>query len=193
MQVPQDLHNKRSPGSNPRTIPAPGSHGTLPEPPALAGIQEVGDPAQWESVSPPWVLLARPTGKGRFHNREHFVVTPNCVLYAESFGVGFCVSGLTPAGMLGVTLPLYLGEASSYWGLRAALEKGVPACLPGVLDASIASGQRHLDSPAGLRVTGSAAWRRDRRRPQSRSRPPAPADDSGGACLFGLSPFGDYR
>lgn len=144
MQFPQDSHNKRLAGGDPRTIPALKSNGTLSVPLALAGIQEVGDPAQWESVSQPWELLARPTGRGRFHNRKHFVVTPNCVLYAESFGAGFCVSGLTPAGMLGVTLPLYLGEASSYWGLQAALEEGVPACLPGVLDASIASGQRHL-------------------------------------------------
>jgi len=77
-----------------------------------------------------------------FKHRPH--CHPICVLYAESFAAGFTVSGLTPANMLGVTLPLYLGEASRYCGLQAEVENGVPACLPGVLDASIASGQRHL-------------------------------------------------
>lgn len=112
-------------------------------PVAFAGIQETGDLAQWEAVSQPWEVLGRPLDGGRFQNRKRFLVTPNCILYSESFGCGPQVSGLTPAGMLGLTLPIRLGAASSYWR-SPARDDGIPASLPGALDSRIEAGQIHI-------------------------------------------------
>ncbi len=112
-------------------------------PSAFVVVQDIDDPCLWESASRPWELLASPLGGAGFRNRKQALITPNWLLYRESFQGALCVQGLSPPGMLGFTVPIRLGGHSHYW--RAALhERGIPATLPGALDARMDAGQDHV-------------------------------------------------
>ena len=106
-------------------------------------MQDIDDPCVWESASRPWELLASPLGRRPFRNRKQALVTPNWLLYRESFLGALRVQGLSPAGMLGFTVPIRLGGRSRYWG-AALHEQGMPATLPGALDARMDAGQDHV-------------------------------------------------
>ena len=110
---------------------------------AFVALQDIDDPCVWESASRPWEVLASPCTGGPFRNRKQALVTPNWLLYRESFLGGLRIQGLTPAGMLGVTVPIRLGGHSHYLG-AALPEQGIPATLPGALDARMDPGQDHL-------------------------------------------------
>ena len=112
-------------------------------PSAFFVVQDIDDPCLWEGASLPWELLASPLGGTGFRNRKQALITPNWLLYRESFQGALCVQGLSPPGMLGFTVPIRLGGHSHYW--RAALhEQGIPATLPGALEARIDAGQDHV-------------------------------------------------
>ncbi|WP_295443856.1 helix-turn-helix domain-containing protein [uncultured Thiodictyon sp.] len=110
---------------------------------AFVTVQDIDDPCVWESASPPWEILASPLTGGPFRNRKQALVTPNWLLYRESFLGALRVQGMTPAGMLGFAVPIRLGGLSHYWG-AAFPEQGLPASLPGALDARMDAGQEHV-------------------------------------------------
>ncbi len=112
-------------------------------PRAFIVVQDIDDPCVWEGASRPWELLAAPVGGGPFRNRKRALVTPNWLLYRESFLGGVHVQGLSPDGMLGFTAPIRVGGRSHYWG-AALHEEGIPATLPGALDAHMDAGQDHV-------------------------------------------------
>jgi AraC family ethanolamine operon transcriptional activator len=138
---------------------------------AFVVVQDIDDPCVWEAASPPWEVLASPIGCDPFRNIKRTLVTPNWLIYRESFGSALRVQGWTPAGMLGFTVPIRLGSRSSYW--RAALhEHGLPAALPGSLDVVLDAGQEQmvaltrldwfraqLDPVAARTIEGAAAGR----------------------------------
>jgi AraC family ethanolamine operon transcriptional activator len=107
---------------------------------AFVVVQDIDDPGVWEGAARPWELLASPLGSGPFRNRKQALVTPNWLLYRESFLGALGVQGLSPAGMLGFTVPIRLGGRSHYWG-AALHERGIPATLPDALDARMDAGQ----------------------------------------------------
>jgi AraC family transcriptional regulator, ethanolamine operon transcriptional activator len=111
--------------------------------PAFVVVQDIDDPCVWELASRPWELLAAPIGRGPFRNRKQCLVTPHALLYRECFAGGVRVQGMSPAGMLGWTVPIRLGGGSRYWG-AALHEQGIPASLPGAVDACMDAGQEHL-------------------------------------------------
>ncbi|MEA3411148.1 MAG: helix-turn-helix domain-containing protein [Pseudomonadota bacterium] len=131
----------------------------------------VSDPNLFEQSSPPWEIMATPLDKGGFLNRKTYLLTPNVILYEERFGSAVHLRGLTPAGMLGFTVPICLGGRTAYWNAFPE-NHGLPASLPGALDATIDAGQRHvivlvrrdllsrLISPASLSRLETAANRR---------------------------------
>jgi AraC family transcriptional regulator, ethanolamine operon transcriptional activator len=125
----------------PRQTPA-GSPPVRP-PGAFVAVQDIDDPCAWESASLPWELLASPLGDGPFRNRKQALVTPNWLLYRESFLGSLHVQGMSPPGMLGFTVPIRLGARSRYWG-AVLHEQGMPATMPGALDARMDAGQDHV-------------------------------------------------
>jgi AraC family ethanolamine operon transcriptional activator len=116
---------------------------TAPPSPAFVVVQDIDDPSDWEVASRPWELMAAPIGRGPFRNRKQVLVTPHMLLYRESFAGGVRVQGMSPAGMMGWTVPIRLGGGSRYWG-AALHEQGIPTSLPGAVDACLDAGQEHL-------------------------------------------------
>jgi AraC family ethanolamine operon transcriptional activator len=138
MQFPQI---EEQPLETPTQTPTSGSAARTPG--AFIAVQDIDDPCVWESASRPWELLASPLGGGPFRNRKQALVTPNWLLYRESFLGSLHVQGMSPPGMIGFTVPIRLGGRSHYWG-AALPEQGMPATLPGALDARIDAGQDHM-------------------------------------------------
>jgi AraC family ethanolamine operon transcriptional activator len=94
----------------PRQTPATGQ--AVRAPTAFIVVQDTDDPCVWESVSRPWEILASPLTGGPFRNHKQALVTPNWLLYRESFLGALRVQGLTPPGMRGFTVPIRLGGHS---------------------------------------------------------------------------------
>jgi len=131
----------QTPSHAPR--PSPFAARKAAEPVAFVVVQDIDDPCVWEAASPPWEVLASPIGRGPFRNNKRILVTPNWLIYWESFGCALHVQGWTPAGMLGFTVPIRLGARSRYWGAERP-ERGLRASLPGSLDVVLDSGQEHV-------------------------------------------------
>jgi AraC-like DNA-binding protein len=117
-------------------IPTPDKHNHV-------GVLKVDDIGAFEEISRPWELLVTAVDAKRFKHQKTFLVTPNIILYQESFESAVRVRGLTPAGMLSLTVPLRTGDRTAYWN-QSLHEKGIPVSMPGGLDARIDSGQEHL-------------------------------------------------
>ena len=124
-----------------KTEPGPLSVGLMPSP--QVGVVELTGVERYEQAAAPWELLAAPVGSRPFQYRKRYVATPSFVLYEEGFTSPFRVQGLTPAGMIGLSVPIGVGTRTSYWG-KPLHETGVPASIPGALDAVIDAGQAHL-------------------------------------------------
>ncbi|MEA1889255.1 MAG: helix-turn-helix domain-containing protein [Pseudomonadota bacterium] len=107
------------------------------------GVLNIDDVGFFEEISRPWELLVTTVDAKRFEHQKTFLVTPNIILYRESFESAVRVRGLTPTGMLSLTVPLHVGERTAYWN-KALHETGLPISMPGGLDARIDSGQEHL-------------------------------------------------
>ena len=107
------------------------------------GELEFSEMEDYETAVAPWELLVRPIGRGRFGHRKRYLSTPSFVLYRESFDSHLCVQGVTPAGLIALSVPVLLGAHSSYWG-KALHERGLPTSVGGALDAVIDAGQSHL-------------------------------------------------
>ncbi len=87
--------------------------------------------------------MATPLDSRTFRHRKTYLVTPSVILYRESFDSRLQVQGLTPAGMFGFTIPLQLGPRSNYWHAPYSAS-GLPASMPGAVDALVDAGQTHL-------------------------------------------------
>lgn len=87
-----------------------------------------------EATSSPWDLMITPIGNARFGHWKQYLVTPSVVLYREWYASPVRFRGLSPAGMLGLSLPLRLGDRSVYWDSRLR-NNALPATLPGGVDA----------------------------------------------------------
>lgn len=111
--------------------------------PPQVGAVEIDEIERYEKAAAPWEILARPIGPGTFGHRKRYLSTPSVVLYRESFDSRLHVQGATPAGLMGLSVPLHLGGNSSYWG-KALHERGLPTSVGGALDAMIDAGQSHL-------------------------------------------------
>jgi len=103
------------------------------------GVLKVDNIGAFEEISRPWELLVTSVDTKRFEHQKTFLVTPNIILYQESFESAVRVRGLTPAG----TVPLHVGERTAYWN-KVLHDKGLPISMPGGLDALVDSGQEHL-------------------------------------------------
>ncbi len=114
-----------------------------PSAPPLIGSLEVDDPVLYEEFARPWDLCVTPTTAGLFLHRKTFLLTPAFVLQEESFQCPFRVFGMTPPGLLGFAVPIRLDRRSTFWNAPLH-ERGLPASLPGALDANIGAGQSHL-------------------------------------------------
>ena len=111
--------------------------------PPQVGELEFLEMEGYEAAAAPWDLLATPIGRGPFGHRKRYLSTPSFVLYRETFDSHLRVQGVTPAGLIGLSVPVLLGWHSSYWG-KALHEQGLPASVGGALDAVIDAGQSHL-------------------------------------------------
>ena len=114
----------------------------------LASTPQVGELEfteieRYENAAAPWELLVRPIRVPDFHHRKRYLSTPSFVLYREHFDSRLHVQGATPAGLIGLSVPVRLGAHSSYWG-KALHEQGLPTSVGGALDAVIDAGQLHL-------------------------------------------------
>lgn len=107
------------------------------------GVVKVNDIGAFEEISRPWELLVTAVDAKCFEHQKTFLVTPNIILYKESFESAVRVRGLTPDGMLSLTVPLRTGDRTAYWN-KSLHEKGMPISMPGGLDALVDSGQEHL-------------------------------------------------
>ena len=117
-------------------IPTPDKHNHV-------GVLKVDDIGVFEEISKPWELLVTTVNRKRFKHQKTFLVTPNIILYRESFESAVRVRGLTPDGMFSLTVPLQIGERTAYWN-KPLHEDGLPISMPGGLDALLDSGQEHL-------------------------------------------------
>jgi len=118
--------------------------GIQPDPcPGVTGEIVVDDICVFEQIAAPWDLLVTPKDRKPFGHRKTYLITRSVILYQESFDACIRVQGLTPAGMLGFSLPLRLGARSAYWNAPPR-EAGLPASLPGALDAVLDAGQEHV-------------------------------------------------
>ena len=113
-----------------------------PDQPTI-GQLEVSDPTELEVTSQPWEIMVKPLDRGTFTNYKTYLMTPSVILYKESFSSAAHISGLTPNGMLGFTIPLKLGSQSLYWN-ASITQNSIPASLPGALDAVLDAGQVHI-------------------------------------------------
>jgi AraC family ethanolamine operon transcriptional activator len=112
-------------------------------PAIVVGEITAADPCIYEEISSPWEILATPIGTGTFGYRKSYLVTPALILYQETFASAVRVQGLTPAGMFGFSVPVRLGARSAFWG-KPFTESGLPASMPGGLDAVVDARQTHL-------------------------------------------------
>ena len=109
---------------------------------AFVALQDFDDPCAWEMASHPWEILGTRV-ETPFRHQKRILVTPNWLAYCESFQGALRIQGLTPAGMFGYSVPLRTGGSSSFWG-GSLHERGLPASLPGALDARVDAGQSQL-------------------------------------------------
>ncbi|MEA2093175.1 MAG: helix-turn-helix domain-containing protein [Pseudomonadota bacterium] len=110
---------------------------------AITGKLVAHDPSVYEEISAPWELIATPLGRGSFGYSKTYLITPAVVAYQEGFDSAVRVRGLTPAGMLGFSIPIRTGSRTAYWN-GPLHEKGLPASMPGALDAVIEAQQSHI-------------------------------------------------
>jgi len=120
-----------------------GSPKIQPTAPPLIGSLEVDDPVLYEEIARPWDFCITPLTAGPFIHRKEFLLTPTFVLYQDSFLSPSRVFGMTPPGLLGFAVPIRLGRRSTFWH-DTLHEQGLPASLPGALEANIDAGQVHL-------------------------------------------------
>jgi AraC family transcriptional regulator, ethanolamine operon transcriptional activator len=101
------------------------------------------DPSLYEAQSLPWEIMASPLGPRPFGHWKQYLVTPSVVVYQEGFTSHVRVRGLSPTGRLALCLPLRLGRRTTYWNAPPRRD-GVPATMPGGLEAVFDSGEVHL-------------------------------------------------
>ena len=114
-----------------------------PTAPPLIGALEVDDPVLYEEIARPWDFCVTPLTAGPFIHRKEFLLTPAFALYQDSFLSPSRVFGMTPPGLLGFAVPIRTGRCSTFWH-DTLHEQGLPASLPGALEANIDAGQVHL-------------------------------------------------
>jgi AraC-like DNA-binding protein len=87
--------------------------------------------------------MATPLDHRPFGHWKQYLLTPSVIVYQEGFTSALRMRGLSPAGKLGLCLPLRLGPRTTYWN-QSPRSDGVPATMPGGVEGLIDSGQVHL-------------------------------------------------
>lgn len=93
---------------------------------------ETVDPSQFELALRPWELLARPKSADAFHHRVAMLCGPDFIVYREAFSSPMSVVGLSPSGLLGIGVPLSIGNGVEYWR-QGHSSSSCPLSLPGPL------------------------------------------------------------
>jgi len=101
------------------------------------------EPCFYEAHSLPWEIMATPLDRRPFGHWKQYLVTPSVIVYQEGFTSALRMRGFSPAGRFGLCLPLRLGCKTTYWN-ESPRGDGVPATMPGGVEAVIDSGQVHL-------------------------------------------------
>lgn len=101
------------------------------------------DPSLYEVQSLPWEIMASPLDRQPFGHWKQYLVTPSVIVYEEGFTSHVRVCGLSPADRLALCLPLRLGRRTTYWNAPPRSD-GVPATMPGGVEAVFDSGEVHL-------------------------------------------------
>ena len=107
------------------------------------GQTEVSDPTEFELISQPWEFMVRPLDKNAFYHHKSYLNTPSFILYKSSYSSAIHMQGLTPEGMLAITIPLKFGKRSLFWNAPINTHE-ILASLPGGLDVIVDAGQIHL-------------------------------------------------
>lgn len=107
------------------------------------GCIETDDPIVYEATSRPWEVISQPLGTGPFLNSRHYVATESVVLYRERFSVPVRLRGMSPPNMLGVVVPLNLGEETRFGG-RVPEPSVIRFFEPGALDALVDAEYAHF-------------------------------------------------
>jgi len=108
-----------------------------------AGRWETDDPYVYEYASRPWDVVTTPIARGPFGNLKNYLVTRSITIYHESFVSPIRLQGMSPAGMLGVGLPIRFGDRCRYWNYIPG-GGTVPSTLPGTMDVVMDGGDQQL-------------------------------------------------
>ena len=114
-------------------------------PPLIVNTGQIraSDPAEFELNSQPWEFLVKPLDKNAFNHHKSYLVTPSFILYKSNYSSAIHMQGLTPEGMLAITIPLKFGKRSLFWN-RPINTHEILASLPGSLDVVVDAGQIHI-------------------------------------------------
>ena len=110
---------------------------------AHRGFLSLDDPGVFEAVSLPWELMIRENGKTSFKHWKDYFVTPSITVYQEQFQSAVHVIGLSPPGMLSLSIPLKTGSNTSYWN-QSLQTSALPIAMPGELNSYIDDEQFHM-------------------------------------------------
>ncbi len=129
---------------NPQTAARSSSRPDPTAGPALAAgpiTLETTDPSEFEVALRPWELLCRPIDAGDFRHRVTLFAGSELLLYHETYDLGVHLTGMTPAGMLVLSVPTFSGGETNFWGEDGS-ERRLPCVQPGVAEATLAAGYR---------------------------------------------------
>ena len=101
------------------------------------------DPAEFELALQPWELQCRPRSAGDFRHDITALKSDRFVFYREHYDLAVKLQGLTPEGMLGISIPLEFNQDLNYWGQEYSTSMLV-GTLPGGADAILSQGYSHL-------------------------------------------------
>lgn len=73
----------------------------------------------------------------------HCLAMPRFILKIEDYRSPLRVQGLSPAGMLVLSVPIREAEHTAYWKMPCP-DFALPCMMPGVLDGVLGAGQRHV-------------------------------------------------
>lgn len=169
MQKPQHEPGRDAP-PRPPDRPPPGAA------PGLVTV-ETTDPSEYELALTPWDLLCRPSQAGDFSHRLKLFAGEAFMLYREDYRLGVNLSGLSPPGLLLVSLPAAHAEEAVYWG-HDHEQTCIPCAAPGEASAFLPSGYTQwvagIDIEAFRKAASPAACARLESRMRSHALPCLP-------------------
>jgi AraC family ethanolamine operon transcriptional activator len=109
---------------------------------ALRADFATDDITVFEASVAPWDALFTSVGCRTFAHWKDVLVTPSVVVYREWFAAPLKAVGLSPAGMLAISLPECTGDRTRYWGDGVKPGK-LPLAAEDCIDAVFDTGQTH--------------------------------------------------